>query len=86
MYQLEKDNTRIAIGDEILQLAKENEKIFIAQYYQDQILEGWYDADGEMTLKSGSGKNFKKMAIGTEKVFVENFRLMKLKHNSFLKK
>ena len=39
---------------------KENEKIFVHQYYQDQILEGWYDADGEMTLKSGSGKNFKK--------------------------
>ena len=39
---------------------KENEKIFVHQYYQDQILEGWYDADYEMTLKSGSGKNFKK--------------------------
>ncbi len=39
---------------------KENEAIFIHQYYQDQILEGWYDADGELTLKSGSGKNFKK--------------------------
>ena len=38
----------------------ENEKIFVHQYYQDQILEGWYDADGEMTLKSGSGENFKK--------------------------
>lgn len=39
---------------------EENEKIFIHQYYQDQILEGWYDADGEMTLKTGSGDNFKK--------------------------
>ena len=39
---------------------EENEAIFIHQYYQDQILEGWYDADGEMTLKSGSGDNFKK--------------------------
>ena len=35
-------------------------KQFIHRYYQDQILEGWYDADGEMTLKSGSGDNFKK--------------------------
>ncbi len=39
---------------------KSNEAIFIHQYYQDQILEGWYDADGEMTLKTGSGDNFKK--------------------------
>ena len=29
MYQLEKDNTRIAIGDEIFQIAKGNEKIFV---------------------------------------------------------
>ena len=35
-------------------------KQFIHHYYQDQILEGWYDADGEMTLKSGSGDNFTK--------------------------
>ena len=39
---------------------QENEAIFVHQYYQDQILEGWYDADGEMTLKTGSGKNFTK--------------------------
>ena len=35
-------------------------KQFIHRYYQDQILEGWYDADGEMTLKTGSGDNFTK--------------------------
>ena len=35
-------------------------KQFIHRYYQDQILEGWYDADGEMTLQTGSGDNFKK--------------------------
>ena len=39
---------------------KLNDTQFTHRYYQDQILEGWYDADGEMTLKSGSGKNFKK--------------------------
>ena len=40
--------------------AKLNDNQFLHRYYQDQILEGWYDADGEMTLKSGSGKNFQK--------------------------
>ena len=35
-------------------------KQFIHHYYQDQILEGWYDANGEMTLKTGSGDNFTK--------------------------
>ena len=42
------------------QKPKANETIFIHHYYQDQILEGWYDADWEMTLRSGSGENFKK--------------------------
>ena len=40
--------------------AKLNDSQFLHRYYQDQILEGWYDADGEVTLKSGSGKNFQK--------------------------
>ena len=40
--------------------AQLNDNQFLHHYYQDQILEGWYDEDGEMTLRSGSGKNFEK--------------------------
>ncbi len=35
------------------------QKQFLHRYYQDQILEGWYECKGQERLKSGSGKNYK---------------------------
>lgn len=55
-------NTKITFSkwDGVQTSAKLNDNQYLHHYVQDQILEGWYDADGEMTLKSGSGKNFQK--------------------------